>query len=446
MIQTLDVQVQNSSPKEAGLKKAGIDSGNALSLNEKPGAETARNGSSFLAMIEKMIAGSMEGTETVEITDLVKKAVRGAGDKTPVPGEADTTKKDGTLLLSFAASSENETFGTKKVELGVGKKDLTQFDLRNRKSQAIDSLVQEEGKSSFGITEAMQEGLSEKESLLKEKKKSDVDTERSVELAFVRKESSVESNTVSLFNVSAHGKAKSSLGDEESEKTEDLGEIKSARKETKVSIGVKDERTDSMVKTPSLFEKSIQINEDNSADIRIGFRATGGGNESSGTASFIGENKGAQGSNFASMLSQEIQSSAADFVKTGQIVLRDNNSGIIRLNLHPESLGNVQIKLELHDKRITGRIVVNSKEAWEAFNENMDGLSDAFIEGGFESGGFDLSWSGNEGAGHNSKEAAAAITPFYASSIPDVMSATETADIHDIGYRSQLRSAINVFA
>lgn len=202
VIQTLDVQSQKTTPQEAGLKKAGLEGGKTLSLNGKPGAETARNGSSFLAMIEKMIAGSMEGTETVKITDLVKKAVRGAGDKTPVPGEADTTKKDGIVAFSLLSPGENDSLGTKKGKIagGAGKKDATQVDLRNRKAQVVDALALKEGKSSFGISEEMQEGLSENESLVKEKKKSVLDNERSLELAFMGKESSVEENAVKFVS------------------------------------------------------------------------------------------------------------------------------------------------------------------------------------------------------------------------------------------------------
>lgn len=105
-------------------------------------------------------------------------------------------------------------------------------------------------------------------------------------------------------------------------------------------------------------------------------------------------------SNFQQMLSNQIQQNASDFVKAGNIVLRDNDQGSIKLILHPESLGNVKIDLQISDKNITGRIVVASQEAFNAFKDSVDSLKQAFINSGFESAGLDLSFAGND-AGSN---------------------------------------------
>jgi flagellar hook-length control protein FliK len=173
-----------------------------------------------------------------------------------------------------------------------------------------------------------------------------------------------------------------------------------------------------------------------------------------GDARLADAKKAENGQSFASMLSQELRGNAADLVKTGSIVLRNNNEGLIRLTLHPESLGNVKISLELSDdKRISGKIVVSSREAYEAFNENLDGLSKAFVDGGFESAGFDLSWSGQDSSGNGRNDPSGAVSsPFYASSIPEVMSAAEVMSASDVadrrisGYRSDGNPALNVFA
>ncbi len=100
-------------------------------------------------------------------------------------------------------------------------------------------------------------------------------------------------------------------------------------------------------------------------------------------------------SNFASMLSNQIQNNATEFVKTGSIILRDNNSGTINLVLHPEELGNVKISLEMNDKLVSARITVASEEAYQAFKESISSLKQAFAESGFQTGGFDLTWSGS---------------------------------------------------
>jgi flagellar hook-length control protein FliK len=91
------------------------------------------------------------------------------------------------------------------------------------------------------------------------------------------------------------------------------------------------------------------------------------------------------------MLSQQIQQNAPEFAKAGTIILKDQNSGSINMVLKPESLGNVKISLQLTDKNINGHIVVQSKEAMEAFKENLDLLRHSFQENGFENAQLSLS-------------------------------------------------------
>lgn len=103
---------------------------------------------------------------------------------------------------------------------------------------------------------------------------------------------------------------------------------------------------------------------------------------------------GAQGSTFQAMLENQITENAADFVKAGNIILKDNNVGQINLILHPESLGNVKMSLELSDKGITGKILVASQEAYDAFVKTQDSLKAAFIESGFDTASFDVAFAG----------------------------------------------------
>lgn len=104
----------------------------------------------------------------------------------------------------------------------------------------------------------------------------------------------------------------------------------------------------------------------------------------------------ADGSNFQAMLKNQITQNATEFVRAGNIVLRDNDSGSINLVLHPESLGNVKIGLELSGKIVTGHIVVASREAFNAFGDGADVLRNAFIQSGFEDARFDVSFAGSE--------------------------------------------------
>ncbi len=105
------------------------------------------------------------------------------------------------------------------------------------------------------------------------------------------------------------------------------------------------------------------------------------------------QSAGASGSTFQQMLSQQIQFNAPDFARAGNIVLQDNNSGSINMILKPENLGNVKINLHLSDNVITGQITVNSKEAFEAFKQNMETLKQAFQNSGFENANLSLSYA-----------------------------------------------------
>lgn len=139
------------------------------------------------------------------------------------------------------------------------------------------------------------------------------------------------------------------------------------------------------------FVKTVEYDSNGNATISLSLK---GGNQAI-------DNGVVQTSNqdFSSMLSREIASSANDLVKTGSIILKDNNAGTINLILNPEELGSVKIKLEISDNQITGKILVASKEAYDAFNQNLNLLKNAFIGSGFSAGGFDLAFTGSNQQG-----------------------------------------------
>jgi len=187
----------------------------------------------------------------------------------------------------------------------------------------------------------------------------------------------------------------------------DMKNTDSTVKKTKKSLfTVEDLRTqpeaeaiaDSKLKveeTKESLETHIEVENKNTVDMTV----TLSNNAQQDIASLTDQSAAADGSTFQQMLSAQIQENAPEFVKAGNIVLRDNNNGTINMNLKPESLGNVKISLELSDKVITGQITVASKEAYEAFKQNLETLKQAFVENGFENATFNLNLAENSSNG-----------------------------------------------
>lgn len=135
--------------------------------------------------------------------------------------------------------------------------------------------------------------------------------------------------------------------------------------------------------------KSDYSEQDNSLNLSLSLSE----NAKQNILSSNNQTAGASGSTFQQMLSQQIQFNAPDFVRAGNIVLQDNNSGSINMILKPENLGNVKINLHLSDNVITGQITVNSKEAFDAFKQNLETLKQAFQNSGFENANLSLSYA-----------------------------------------------------
>lgn len=149
---------------------------------------------------------------------------------------------------------------------------------------------------------------------------------------------------------------------------------------------------------------------------------------------------------FASLVAQQVQDMAPDFVQAGRIVLQDNNAGVIRLQMQPAHLGNVRINLELAgDKKIVGKIITGSKEAYEAFKESIDQLAKAFEQGGFASAQFDVSWSGEGGGRQFGDEKGQFNELFTQNDRLEVMQDNRYADTETV-YAFGQDQTVNVFA
>ena len=101
-----------------------------------------------------------------------------------------------------------------------------------------------------------------------------------------------------------------------------------------------------------------------------------------------------------SFLSRELHNGLnGDIVRQAAVMLRDGGEGLIRLQLHPESLGNVRIKLALSGNRVEGIITVESPEAMNAFERELESLEMAFRDSGFEGASLNMQMSGGKPGG-----------------------------------------------
>jgi flagellar hook-length control protein FliK len=108
------------------------------------------------------------------------------------------------------------------------------------------------------------------------------------------------------------------------------------------------------------------------------------------------------------MLARELhQNLNGDIVRHASILLKDGGEGLIRLSLRPESLGNVKIRLEMAENKVTGHIVVESDEALRAFEREIHSLEQAFRDSGFEGANLDIAYApagGQDAQGRRWKE------------------------------------------
>lgn len=190
-------------------------------------------------------------------------------------------------------------------------------------------------------------------------------------------------------------------------KTDRQGKTFSFGKDGKITVN--DFRTEENEQKPLKAEnrleiKNVKFDGGNSLEMEMSLSESNAQNISQNILSSSSQAAASSGSNFQAMLQNQIQANADSFVKAGNIVLKDNNVGEIKLVLHPELLGNVKIDLHLKDNTISGKIIVQTQEAFEAFKESAESLRNAFASSGFEASGFELSFAGQNRGGNQFSE------------------------------------------
>jgi len=461
--QAIDVQLREpvrqaesragpEAPAKSG--KSAKDGTDAKATEGNARAETARNGSSFLAIIEKMVAGARDGAAAPGTEAGAETAGRGAGGARGPGGKNARTAPADSGEPASAEAKKKGTGGKSAAKAAAGSagKAILQGGRTAPGAEGGNAAAQGTDAPAATLTggkapAAAQAGAGDEaaETGSKESREKARVPETGKDPSYGK--GSLESL---LAGIPGYRAETASVGDKSLEDSPSGSReiARSGKRERNATIGVIDERSSPVAeaakKADTGLETSVRETPGGSAEMTIAFRDDGQGG--SGSIYRLSDGSGGKAQSFQDALTQQLKANAQDFVRAGQIVLRDNDSGTIRLNLHPESLGHVRINLELNDRKISGRIVVSSKEAYDAFRESLDGISQAFTESGFDSAGFDLSWSGG-GAGDGSGDASGAMSsPFYASSIPDVMSGPVSSDIEKGAAFPRGFGAVNVYA
>ena len=94
-----------------------------------------------------------------------------------------------------------------------------------------------------------------------------------------------------------------------------------------------------------------------------------------------------------------------EIVQQVKLILNRSNAGEIHINLKPEHLGRVRMRIKLEDGHLTGRIFVESAAANQAFRSSLINMQEKLVENGFSTANFDLTWDrGQENTSSDQKE------------------------------------------
>lgn len=425
-MQALNIPILSSQTQELSSVSFGYSGTSEVNSS---GNENDRNGSSFLEMLtslktlsvnddspvkqsvqtqetktenkseqpEKPVASSEKKTvkdsakeEQAEKTEVKKEKAEEKEDKVKSENEELKALLQNQSKAETKSVKQNEKFA--KVKDSSDYEELAKFQIEN--SEITSAIDQEEILDRLAANKLE---LKSKKSLLDAQ-------ELSVE------EPKLFLNTVAVLNENnaasdVNKKSISSIRKEDKKASKVIA--KKAGFEEKSKINVIDNRgalskEEALKSAKDKMKLTVQTENENTVNMTL----TMAENAEQNILSLNSQTAGAQGSNFQAMLSEQIQANAPEFVKAGNIVLQDNKTGSINLILKPENLGNVKVSLQLSDKVITGQIIVNSQEAYDAFKENLDTLKQAFQQNGFESPTFNLTFANNGGSfeGQNSNQ------------------------------------------
>jgi flagellar hook-length control protein FliK len=212
----------------------------------------------------------------------------------------------------------------------------------------------------------------------------------------------------------------------ENENRSRFDDTRSRSRRDKVTLEVRDLRTETdtvKIQRSSVMEASVKRTggEASAREITLELRLPYEHSDSAIQQGQILEtksgNSGSVNSAFENLLSRELhQNFNGDIVRHASIALRDSGEGTIKISLKPESLGNVKIHLEMTENKITGQILVESKEALNAFRKEIASLEQAFRDSGFTNADLNLSLTSNGQNAQGREQDASSFTPMMAAS------------------------------
>ena len=217
-----------------------------------------------------------------------------------------------------------------------------------------------------------------------------------------------------------------------------LTELRSRRQRERAAVEVRDLRTpDAKEAGNAEVSKGMILNASKAVTMEIDLPVELGlsGGKSENPSGKTGANDGAANRGFEDALARELRGNlSTDIVQNAAIIVRNGGEGSIRLSLHPASLGNVKIRLEMTENKITGHIVVESSEALRAFERELPVLEKAFRDSGFSETNLEMSLAqdgSNYGAGEQPEDGSFyALSPGLAASRYE--SGTEQTEVSSV--------------
>ncbi len=326
----------------------------------------------------------------------------------------------------------------------LDKKDVKQTDAKTRfDDEKMLNLLNKETDDELQIKEILPEDMQDSDQILLFSNNENLaDIKENLNSKQLKNKDEVKSENEALATKTTEGILAKLSKKNKTKKTDSIQEKmepakKATTKPNKPIISVEDMRSqlNPEMRGDNTVHKAgseARVETENSVDMIIDFRGKADVSALQGdkASSQFSQASGKSNQTFQSLLAQEIRENAADFVQAGKILLKDNNAGEIRLQLRPENLGAVKIKLELSDgKKISGTVTVATKEAFEAFEKNLDSLKKEFEENGFDTANFNLNWQGDSSNGQELAEDFNELGGFaYQSDVESLRQAEKVAD------------------